>query len=170
MNPNTESNVRSCPYCKEEIKPDAVRCKHCRSAVSPEKPTHSGICPYCKEAIHPEAIKCKHCGSSLGPSQGCEGCAESRAADSLPAELRQALALSSETGSIGEGAPIFFAARPRPGSTGSNTLDCSLAWLKCTLNCDRTHPYYRQGCEDSCNAARRLCRDGIGGGGGIVIL
>src|SRR5262249_45421162 len=69
--------LRQCPYCKEEIKPDAIRCKHCRSSVPPEKPPHGGTCPYCKEAIHAEAIKCKHCGAMLGPEPGgpcCGGC------------------------------------------------------------------------------------------------
>ncbi len=77
-----EAGLRECPYCKEEIKADAIRCKHCRSSVAPEKPTHGGTCPYCKEAIHPEAVKCKHCGADVGPtgtgSSGCcEGCAKS---------------------------------------------------------------------------------------------
>jgi hypothetical protein len=70
-----ESETRDCPYCKEEIKSDAVKCKHCGSWVTPERPSHKGTCPYCKEQIHPEAIKCKHCGSDLrqeGPPHcGC---------------------------------------------------------------------------------------------------
>jgi hypothetical protein len=72
---DTEGKTRDCPYCKEEIKADAVKCKHCRSSVAPVTPSHGGICPYCKEQIHTEAIKCKHCGSDLrgglSPECGC---------------------------------------------------------------------------------------------------
>jgi hypothetical protein len=70
-----ESETRECPYCKEEIKAEAIKCKHCGSSVAPEKPSHGGTCPYCKEQIHVEAIKCKHCGSDLrsGLSSDC-GC------------------------------------------------------------------------------------------------
>jgi hypothetical protein len=74
-----EIETRECPYCKEEIKADAVKCKHCRSVVKPKVPVHGGTCPYCKEAIKPEAVKCKHCGSMVGDSAEsscCEGCAE----------------------------------------------------------------------------------------------
>lgn len=60
------STTRQCPYCKEEVKADATRCKHCQAAISPqEKPSHQGICPFCKEEIHPEAIRCKHCKADL---------------------------------------------------------------------------------------------------------
>ena len=59
------SKTRDCPYCKEEIRADAVKCKYCRSSVTPAALPHEGVCPYCKEQIHPEAIKCKHCGSDL---------------------------------------------------------------------------------------------------------
>lgn len=60
--------TRLCPYCKEEINAEAIKCKHCKSYLLPEKPGHGGICPDCKEEINPEATKCKHCGSFVGPS------------------------------------------------------------------------------------------------------
>lgn len=72
------TDTRLCPYCKEEIKSEAVRCKHCGSSVAPEKPSHGGTCPYCKEPINEDAIKCKHCGSMVAQTttyaaSGC-GC------------------------------------------------------------------------------------------------
>ena len=60
-------NTKQCPYCKEEIRDEAVICKYCRSHILPDKPSHKGTCPFCKESIHPEATKCKHCGSFVGP-------------------------------------------------------------------------------------------------------
>ena len=81
---NDKSTTRECPYCKEAIRADATKCKHCGSSVMAETPAHEGICPYCKEQINPEAVKCKHCKSILGPtvplgqgthSFGC-GCGE----------------------------------------------------------------------------------------------
>ena len=72
---DAKKSTRDCPYCKEPIKADALKCKHCGSRVAPERPAHGGTCPYCKEAIHPEAIRCKHCHSSLnGQSAGGCGC------------------------------------------------------------------------------------------------
>lgn len=61
----TANRTRDCPYCREEIREDALKCKHCGSSVTPERPSHEGACPYCKEQIHPEAVKCKHCKSDL---------------------------------------------------------------------------------------------------------
>lgn len=59
------SKIRDCPYCREEIKVDAIKCKYCGSSIIPERPSHEGICPYCKETIDPKALKCKHCNSNL---------------------------------------------------------------------------------------------------------
>ena len=72
---NDRSKTRNCPLCKEEINPEAIKCKHCGSSVAPEKAPHEGTCPYCKEEIHPEAIKCKHCKSNL-TSEANYGCGD----------------------------------------------------------------------------------------------
>ena len=61
----TQPTVRACPYCKEDMSPDAVMCKHCGSQTATAEVSHEGTCPYCKEEIHSEAIKCKHCHSDL---------------------------------------------------------------------------------------------------------
>ena len=81
---NEKSDVRACPYCKEDIKADAIKCKHCGSRVTPEKPSHGGVCPFCKEEIHPEAIRCKHCGSSTQDSSG-RGCGCKKGGDTSDA-------------------------------------------------------------------------------------
>lgn len=66
-NVDTASGVseRQCPFCKEHIKAEAVKCKHCGSSVAPERAAHEGTCPFCKEHINPEATICKHCKSLL---------------------------------------------------------------------------------------------------------
>jgi Double zinc ribbon len=67
--PAQESETRQCPFCKEEVRADAVRCKHCQAAIPLLKPDHQGVCPFCKESINTEAIRCKHCGANLAPPE-----------------------------------------------------------------------------------------------------
>jgi hypothetical protein len=61
------SETRECPFCKEEVKATALRCKHCLSDIVPTKPDHGGVCPFCKETINPDAIGCPHCKANLSP-------------------------------------------------------------------------------------------------------
>src|SRR5450755_4552827 len=70
-----EQAIKQCPYCKEDVKAEAVKCKHCGSRIGSAMPEHGGICPYCKESINPEAILCKHCHSNLQASKDC-GCSD----------------------------------------------------------------------------------------------
>ena len=66
---STSEETRICPFCKEEIKVDAIKCKHCHSKLVPVRPEHGGVCPFCKEDVKPDAVKCKHCGSQIGVLQ-----------------------------------------------------------------------------------------------------
>ena len=67
--PDQESETRDCPFCKEEIKATALRCKHCLSDIPPTKPDHGGVCPLCREEINPEALRCPHCKADLAPTE-----------------------------------------------------------------------------------------------------
>lgn len=71
---NNSDEDYTCPFCKEEIKPDALKCKHCQSSLAPAKPEHEGICPFCKEDVKPNAIKCKHCSSMIGTDHSGSRC------------------------------------------------------------------------------------------------
>ncbi len=75
------TSTRQCPYCREKIKSEAIKCKHCNSSIAPSVLEHGGTCPYCKETIHKDAIKCKHCKSMLNTriedDCGCSGGAAS---------------------------------------------------------------------------------------------
>ncbi|MCJ7483116.1 MAG: zinc ribbon domain-containing protein [Thermodesulfovibrionales bacterium] len=60
-----------CPFCKEEIKDGAIKCKHCGSMLdgtSNNKPKMVE-CPFCKEDIMEDLSKCPHCESELNKKE-----------------------------------------------------------------------------------------------------
>jgi hypothetical protein len=63
---DNEKPSHLCPFCKEEVKEAAIKCKHCNSSL-PSKPRHGGTCPFCAERINSEAVKCRYCKSILLP-------------------------------------------------------------------------------------------------------
>ena len=58
-------DLRPCPFCRQDVKPDAIRCKHCLADIPATTPDHQGTCPFCKEDIDPEATRCMHCKANL---------------------------------------------------------------------------------------------------------
>ena len=95
----SDDATRQCPYCHEDVKATALKCKHCCAQLFSVAPSHRGVCPYCKEDIKAEAIKCRHCHSMLTGRTGagdcrCAASARSRASNpySVGAAARQARA------------------------------------------------------------------------------
>ncbi len=64
----TTKEHRTCPFCKEEIKSYAVKCKHCNSFLNTKSRNAMAsmiakICPYCQFSIKQdsEAVQCQGC-------------------------------------------------------------------------------------------------------------
>lgn len=71
--------MKPCPFCAEEIKEAAVKCKHCgsmlgaaspllRPEVQPAVSAGTPRCPSCGNAIAPDAASCSRCGVQLRPA------------------------------------------------------------------------------------------------------
>lgn len=140
--PHGAEEMRECPFCKEDIRAGAIKCKHCGSRVSAEGPAHGGTCPYCKENIKPDAIKCKHCGSYVGPEQdphgasgGCPGCGDRAVAMQAPGTA------SGFESACSELCWLQCMNSPPPGVPGGDPFlgglgrDPFLCWWMCGLRC-----------------------------------
>ena len=154
--PDQEMATRQCPFCKEEVKVDAIRCKHCQATILPDRPTHRGVCPFCKETINPEAIRCKHCKVNLAPSdlnfvfQGLSlGAGSTPFQISAQTALRQRIIFAlprSRKSANNAGAPN--AGVPNAGPTISHLCDdCPPGWMKGStliglVACDEEWCYY----------------------------
>lgn len=130
----------TCPYCKEEIKAGAVKCKHCSSKLGATLPAHEGTCPFCKEDIHAEAIKCKHCKSNLtaAAETGC-GC-QNKSGDEISTILRQI--------------------RVGNGSISGGDLKCALEYLDCIEGPLGGQPGLCEGLQTACRLSERAIATG----------
>lgn len=58
---NNKRQLKSCPFCDEEILFEAIKCKHCKSDLTDVIRT----CPFCSEQITTEHSTCPHCDEAL---------------------------------------------------------------------------------------------------------
>ena len=57
-----DSDYKLCPFCKEKIKKDAIKCRHCHQMLDDVK---TELCPFCKEEICVTDTVCPHCASRI---------------------------------------------------------------------------------------------------------
>ena len=113
-----------CPYCKEEIRADALVCKHC-ARDSRQLLDNGGICAYCKEDINPEATRVARTSKRAQRAQRV-----AVAAILGPTCLmRPARAGSSSTGNWPEGSATTAVFGPA-GRVARNANGCAAGYAK----------------------------------------
>ena len=141
-----------CPFCKEEVKADAVKCKHCKSAIGSERPSHAGVCPLCKESIEPKAVKCKHCQSMLVKTEGSDcGCGGSDPNDPDLRSLMLQRAVRGWPGTVGVTTAYSARGRRRPSmlecfsfldqcrTSGLSPFECIQSYWNCVEQATGAH-------------------------------
>lgn len=61
INNTTAPTERKCPFCAEQIKAEAIVCKHCGRDVEP-LPAPKNVCPHCGNDAGDSPSQCKYCG------------------------------------------------------------------------------------------------------------
>ena len=56
-------DMKACPYCKEFIKVNAIKCKHCSSdLLNRDAKSQVKYCTYCSKALDKSDEYCENCG------------------------------------------------------------------------------------------------------------
>lgn len=121
-----DTQTRECPYCKETIRGDAVKCRYCGSRITPNTADHEGVCPFCKEDIKPGATICRYCHSRLGSATADE-----------PMSANRAVQRGCGCGCGGGGHTAFRSRQlTTQGSSTNDFLDCAQYCFLLTLGRD----------------------------------
>jgi double zinc ribbon protein len=125
--PEPALTTRQCPFCKEEVKVDAIRCKHCYATIPQVNPTHGGVCPFCKEDIHPEAIRCKHCKADLTPG-GPEDFFQERRSRRYSSPFQRSVQTPLRLRRAGQPGRTEYATRVDPSGCPETVMEGSSMW------------------------------------------